>query len=104
MYRGDEIDAVHRARHVHISNDQRDVVVRVEHCERFFRIPSLENGRAGVLQNVGGDEANERFVVDDQDGAARQSTHNFSLRHRQMTCQRLRSSKIGDADKDFWKS
>lgn len=78
MYRGDEIDAIHFARHVHIGKDQRDVVVRIENRDRFFRIPSLENGRAGVLENVGRDDANEQFVVDDQDNAARRNTHNLA--------------------------
>ena len=78
MHRGDKIDASHVARNVHIGEDQRDVVVRVEHRERFFGIASLKHGRAGILGDIGGDEADERFVDDDQDSAARQSTNKAS--------------------------
>ncbi|MDR6872030.1 hypothetical protein J2Y55_003046 [Bosea sp. BE125] len=62
-----KLDAVHRARHIDIGEDDPDVGVRLKDMDGLVGVRRLDRDEAGLLDNVDGIHANERFVFHDED-------------------------------------
>ena len=65
-----QFQAVARARHVHIREEDPHVASGVQLAERLIGIGRLEHLKAGVPQEVRFEDARERLILDQEDHRA----------------------------------
>ena len=59
-------EPVHRAGHLDVGEDEIDARARCDRVDRFLRGSRLDHLEAAVAQKVGDVEADEHFVLDDE--------------------------------------
>lgn len=57
---------VERTGHLDISEKSGDIRTRREESERGFGIFGLDHGKSGRFEDIGGEEAQKRIIVDDE--------------------------------------
>jgi hypothetical protein len=68
-------DTIHRAGHVHIGEQDVDIVAFVEDAERLPRIGGFDHVEAAFLKAVGGEDPDQHLILDNEDGAAGHGVH-----------------------------